>query len=149
MADKTYTSDDIEVLTDAEHCRRRTNIYLGNMNVTSYDIPVLSANTLTIQSHSFIPAVYKAVGEIIDNATDEFSQITTKNKTLTITAEPLIGKYTVSDNGRGVPVDKHVTGKYTPEVVFGSLRSGRNFNDDSKVSGTIGTNGDKRMRLNS
>lgn len=141
MADKTYTSDDIEVLTDAEHCRRRTNIYLGNMNVTSYDIPVLSANTLTIQSHSFIPAVYKAVGEIIDNATDEFSQITTKNKTLTITAEPLIGKYTVSDNGRGVPVDKHVTGKYTPEVVFGSLRSGRNFNDDSKVSGTIGTNG--------
>jgi len=90
MADKTYTSDDIEVLTDAEHCRRRTNIYLGNMNVTSYDIPVLSANTLTIQSHSFIPAVYKAVGEIIDNATDEFSQITTKNKTLTITAEPLL-----------------------------------------------------------
>jgi DNA gyrase subunit B len=44
------------------------------------------------------------------------------------------------DNGRGVPFDKHKSGKNSLEVIFGELHSGRNF-DDAKTEYTTGING--------
>jgi topoisomerase-4 subunit B len=95
---------------------------------------------MDIETVTFIPAVYKAIGEIIDNSLDEFTQIKSKVKLLKITASPETGRYTISDNGRGVPIDKHSSNKFTPEVVFASLRSGRNFTDDKQI-GVQGMNG--------
>lgn len=138
--DKTYTGKDIAALTDREHVRLRTQIYFGNMHLTSFRIPVLTESKFAMVDVEFIPAVYKAVNEIIDNCLDEFNQITSKVKLLKISAEPDIGIYTVEDNGRGIPIDKHVTGKYTPEVALSCLRSGRNFTDEKEV-GVIGQNG--------
>lgn len=141
MAKNTsYTGKDIKSLTDREHVRLRTQVYLGNMHPASYLIPDLSTDELVIRQIEFIPAVYKAVGEVIDNAIDEFAQVTSKTKTLTIEADPSTGKYTVADNGRGIPIDKHETGKYTPEVAIGTMKAGRNFTDD-KETGVIGQNG--------
>jgi len=137
---KNYTSEDIRVLTDKEHVRLRTQIYLGNTKMTSYPVPLFLNNKFAIKEIEFIPAVYKAVGEIIDNCIDEFEQSGIVNKQLKIDAHPILGTYTVSDNGRGVPIDKHEVGKYTPEVVFGQLRSGRNF-EEEKEAGVIGQNG--------
>jgi DNA gyrase/topoisomerase IV subunit B len=137
---KSYTGKDVVVLTDREHVRLRTQVYLGNTHPAAYDVPILSETGLVMVNMEFIPAVLKAVGEIIDNTLDEFAHISTKNKTLKISAVPETGLYTVSDNGRGIPIDKHVTGKYTPEVALGSLKAGRNFTDDKEV-GVIGQNG--------
>lgn len=139
MAEK-YTSNDIQVLTDQQHVRLRTNLYLGSNEVTQFRIPIFGKDKLEITDIEFIPAVYKSVGEILDNSIDELSQITKPNKLIKIDAQNILGTYTISDNGRGVPIDKHEVGKYTPEVVFGSLRSGRNFGDD-RDSGVIGQNG--------
>ena len=136
---KQYTSDDIKVLSDREHVRLRTQVYLGNMTPTQYPIP-LFGDSFSVEQIEFTPAVYKAVGEIIDNSIDEFAQINTKNKTLSIQAEPLSGWYSISDNGRGIPIGKHESGKYTPEVALGSLRAGRNFSNN-KEAGVIGQNG--------
>lgn len=137
---KDYTADDIKVLSDREHVRLRTQIYLGSTKKTQYNIPVFVEEQFEIQQVEFIPAVYKAVGEIIDNCIDEFAHINIKDKLLTIQSNPIEGKYTIADNGRGVPIDMHATGRHTPEVVFGSLRSGRNF-DEGKEAGVIGQNG--------
>lgn len=137
----SYTGKDILVLTDREHVRKRTNVYLGNTNVTQYVIPRLDADKLELETVSFVPAAYKAIGEIFDNAIDEFTHITSKSKRLTIVADPEQGHYVISDNGRGIPIDVHATGKRTPEVVLGSLRSGRNFSDDTKLTGVMGVNG--------
>ena len=136
---KEYTSDDIKVLTDREHVRLRTQVYLGNTTPTKYPIP-LFGDSFAVEQIEFIPAVYKAVGEIIDNSIDEFAQIDIKNKTLKIEADPLNGWYSITDNGRGIPIGKHKSGKHTPEVALGSLRAGRNF-DDNKEAGVIGQNG--------
>ena len=140
MAKSNYTSEDIKILSDREHVRLRTQIYLGNMTPTSYPVPLFDGDDLSIKDITFIPALYKAVGEIIDNSIDEFAQIKTKNKVLKIEAEPFNGWYRIGDNGRGIPIDKHSSGKYTPEVALGSLRAGRNFGDD-REAGVIGQNG--------
>jgi DNA topoisomerase-2 len=145
--DKNYTGADIVVLSDREHVRLRTQIYLGNMNPTIYSIPLLSEKTLQINEVTFIPAVYKAIGEIIDNSLDEFSHLTAKVKLLKITASTETGTYTIGDNGRGIPIDlkTEVVGKtkkevYTPEIALSRLRAGRNFSDEKEV-GVIGMNG--------
>jgi DNA gyrase subunit B len=140
MKKKEYTSKDIRVLSDREHVRLRTQVYLGNTKLTSYKIPLFIGGKFAVKEVEFIPAVFKAVGEIIDNSIDEFAHVDMGIKRLDIEANPLAGKYTVTDNGRGVPIDKHEVGKYTPEVVFGQLRSGRNFNEEKEV-GVIGQNG--------
>lgn len=140
MTKKTYTEKDIQVLSDRDHVRLRLPVYAGSTAKHEYEIPFFANDKLELRKVSFIPAVYKCVGEIIDNCIDEFAQITTANKTIIINADPKKGTYTVSDNGRGVPIGKHETGKYTPELVFGSLRSGRNFTT-GKSAGVIGMNG--------
>lgn len=141
MAKKpTYTGEDVVVLSDREHVRLRTQVYLGNTHPAEYYIPLLYEDTLAIREVSFIPAVMKALNEIIDNSLDEFTHINSKVKLLGIQAAPATGKYTISDNGRGIPIDMHSTGKYTPEVALSQLKSGRNFTDDKEV-GVIGQNG--------
>lgn len=140
MKKKDYSSDDIQVLSDREHVRLRTQIYLGNMSPARYPIPSFLDDNFKIEHVTFIPAVYKAIGEIIDNSIDEFAQTYSKHHQLKIEANPILGTYTISDNGRGIPIDKHETGKYTPEVALGSLRAGRNFSGD-KEAGVIGQNG--------
>lgn len=140
MVNKKYTAEDIKVLTDQEHVRKRLSVYAGNIHKTNYEIPLFKDDGITFQNVSFCPAAWKCINEVIDNSNDEFSQIKQRNKLLTINADPNAGKYTISDNGRGVPIEKHETGKHTPEVVFGSLRSGRNF-DDGREMGVIGMNG--------
>lgn len=138
--DKAYTGADIQALSDREHVRLRTQIYLGSMNPTEFTIPILTADSFELKKVEFIPAVYKAIGEVLDNSIDEFSQITSKIKLLKIDAEPEVGKYIISDNGRGIPIDMHATGKPTPEVALGSLKAGRNFTSEKEV-GVIGQNG--------
>lgn len=140
MVDKNYTSDDITVLSDRDHVHKRLGMYAGNTNPIAYKIPKFNENSLTIEEVTFVPAVFKTIGEILDNSIDELIQLKKKDKQLHITANPSEGIYTISDNGRGVPIDKHATGKFTPELVFGSLRAGRNFNDNQQA-GVIGMNG--------
>lgn len=137
---KSYTAEDIQVLSDREHVRLRTQIYLGNMHPCTYNVPLFLNDKFEIKQIEFIPAVYKAVGEILDNSIDEFAHLDQKNKLLEIEADSESGYYKISDNGRGVPIEMHEAGKPTPEVVFSLLRSGRNFKND-KETGVKGQNG--------
>lgn len=135
-----YSESDIKILSDHEHIRKRTAMYLGNMKPTEYLVPIFTDDKVSLSTEVFIPAVLKCVGEILDNSIDEHVQNDNKNTIISIDAHPILGTYTISDNGRGIPTGMHETGKHTPEVVFGSLRSGRNF-DNNKQSGVIGMNG--------
>jgi DNA gyrase/topoisomerase IV subunit B len=142
--DQSYTASDIEDLNDRDHVRLRTQIYLGNMHPTVFQIPILTEHQLVVREVEFIPSVYKAVGEILDNSLDELSQITSKNKVLKIVADSEKGTYQITDNGRGIPIEQKTDrqGKmvWVPELALSRLRSGRNFSDE-KESGVIGQNG--------
>ena len=48
------------------------------------------------------------------------------------------GSITIADNGRGVPIGKHSSGKSTPEVVYTVLHAGGKFEEGNyKVSGGL------------
>lgn len=141
MSKQTYSSSDIRALSDRDHVRLRTQIYLGNTKPATFSVPVLGENSLRIEQVTFIPAAYRAIGEILDNSVDELIQLsTTKQKVLTFNADPTTGTYTIADNGRGIPITMHELGVHTPEVALSQLRAGRNFSSDKDV-GVIGQNG--------
>lgn len=135
-----YTSDDVQVLDDIQHVRMRTQVYLGNMNEVTMSVPSFVGDAFSVTEMTFVPAALRAICEIIDNAVDEFTNAKTAKATLEVTFDPINNKITVADNGRGVPIDRHASGPHTPEVVFGSLRSGRNFKA-GKATGVRGMNG--------
>lgn len=137
---KAYNENDIQVLSDREHVRLRLPVYAGNTKSTWYEIPIFHQTEFSMKMLKFVPAVYKCIGEVIDNSLDEFAQINEPAKVLKIDANPQLAMYTISDNGRGVPIGIHSSGIPTPQVVFSSLRSGRNFTAD-KTTGVIGMNG--------
>ena len=141
MKQKEYTAADIQVLTDVEHVRLRTNTYVGSMTPSVYKIPYFDTGKIEITDVEFTPSVLKCVNEVLENGYDELLQCNVSNKIIKIRAEPEKGSYTISDNGRGIPIDKHSSGKYTPEVVFTSLKSGRNFKDADRQVGIKGVNG--------
>jgi DNA gyrase/topoisomerase IV subunit B len=138
---KEYKSSDISLLTDREHVRLRTQIYIGNMNKADFLLPNFINGKFAVKSETFVASAWKAILEVLDNSTDELLQIDNKRriKTININADVINGEYTIRDNGRGIPIDLHETGKYTPEVALSSLRAGRNFGDTD--IGVIGQNG--------
>ncbi|MBE6449342.1 MAG: DNA topoisomerase IV subunit B [Alphaproteobacteria bacterium] len=100
-----YSAQDIEVLEGLEPVRRRPGMYIGGIDERAY---------------------HHLAAEIIDNAMDE----AVAGYASVITVELLAdGKISVTDNGRGIPVDPHpkYPDKSALEVITTMLHSGGKF----------------------
>lgn len=140
MANKTREQN-FKELSDRDHVRLRTSVYLGSMSEETFNGPIFSSEAFTVGKITFIPALVKAFNEIVDNAVDELTSIKRRNKCIDITVDEDEQTITVADNGSGIPLDKRSNGRYRPEVALSTLRAGSNFDDDKKTAGIIGTNG--------
>ncbi len=113
-ASDSYTAADIEVLEGLEPVRRRPGMYVGGTDEK---------------------ALHHLFAEVIDNAMDE----AVAGHATWIEVELEEGGWlTVTDNGRGMPVDPHpkFRNKSALEVIMTTLHSGAKF--DSKVYNTSG-----------
>ena len=113
-APDSYTAADIEVLEGLEPVRRRPGMYVGGTDEK---------------------ALHHLFAEVIDNSMDE--AVAGHATWIEVELEPG-GFLTVTDNGRGVPVDPHpkFKTKSALEVIMTTLHSGGKF--DSKVYNTSG-----------
>jgi DNA gyrase subunit B len=103
--DNKYTAESIEVLEGLEPVRKRPAMYIGGTDKTGY---------------------HHLLWEIVDNSVDEAINGHATHITLTLDSD-LLGA-SVSDNGRGIPVDTHKkTGKSALEVIFCTLHAGGKF----------------------
>ena len=115
MANTKYTSEEITVLKGLEAVRKRPGMYIGTTG---------------------LEGVQHLIHEIVDNSVDESMAGFCDTVEIVLNSD---GSVTVSDNGRGIPVDvKKGTGKSALEIVMTTLHAGGKFESKSyQVSGGL------------
>ena len=101
----TYTAKDITVLEGLEPVRKRPGMYIGGVGSSG---------------------LHHLVWEILDNSVDEAMNGYASN--ISVTLHEDTSSITITDDGRGIPIDKHPkTKKSALEVIFSTLHAGGKF----------------------
>lgn len=126
-----------------EHILLRPDTYVGDISLKqewNWVIDRDDAEARRVQV-KMSPAYFKIVDELLVNAADNKQRHPATTSLVQMKVWPETGEHMVWNNGVSIPPFKHVKhGIYVPEMIFGSLLSGSNF-DDSQERTTGGRNG--------
>ena len=129
-------------LTQREHVLIRPDTYIGNVKKQMEELWVPDPETYMMKKKmvEYSPGFMKIFDEVLTNATDhsfrhpEVTQIK-------INYSQETGEISVYNNGPGIPVVEHQEHKmYVPELIFGHLLTGSNYDDSDDRTGA-GRNG--------
>lgn len=112
----SYTAKDITVLQGLEPVRKRPGMYIGGVNVQG---------------------LHHLVWEILDNSVDE--AMNGYATSIQVTLHEDHSSITISDDGRGIPVDRHPKAKKSAlEVILTTLHAGGKFDGQNyKTAGGL------------
>ena len=114
MANKKYDASSIKILEGLEAVRKRPGMYIGSTDKRG---------------------LHHLIWEIVDNSIDEIINGYGNHIKIVLHKD---GSITIADNGRGVPIGMHESGKSTPEVIYTILHAGGKFEEGNyKVSGGL------------
>ena len=109
-----YGADEIQILEGLEAVRKRPGMYIGSVSTKGLN---------------------HLIYEIVDNSVDEHLAGFCTEIRVVLEKD---GTATVTDNGRGIPVDMHQKGISAARLVFTTLHAGGKFDDSAyKTSGGL------------
>ena len=146
---------DFRKLDPREHVLLRPGMYIGSVEperATHWCLASSAAGDddrprMERREVTYVPALHKIADEIFVNARDQVAKLQAAIKAgvagvqpvrrIDVTLDRATGYIEVRNDGDGVPVELHAgTGIYVPELVFGHLLSGSNFEDaDEETAG--------------
>lgn len=131
--------DKYKVLDQISHILLRPGTYVGSNKPGKFTRWIIEDERMLQKEVTIIPSFIKIFDEVITNAVDEHQRNNSLNR-IDVTIDREKNTISVRDNG-GIPVEIHKEhGQYVPEVIFGNLMSGSNY-DDTDERTVAGLNG--------
>ena len=128
-----------KVLDQISHVLLRPQTYVGSNKPHTSVKNIISDGIISQKEITYIPSFLKIFDEVITNSVDEHQRNKSLNR-VDVTVDCGKGVISVKDNG-GIPVEIHKEhNQYVPEVIFGNLMSGSNY-DDTDERTVAGLNG--------
>lgn len=144
MTQKTSKIEEVyKKLTQNEHVLKRPGMYVGSIEPITKPMYVCDNSYTNVikRDITYVPAFVKLFDEILTNASDHAIRTNGKVKNIDIKIAEDLSVISITNDGPGIPIQKHETeGIYVPELIFGHMLSGSNF-DDSEERFVGGMNG--------
>jgi DNA gyrase/topoisomerase IV subunit B len=126
-------------LSPYQHARLRTEMYFGSRDPHTQTVLEYEAGGPVAKETTWVPAVFTAFREVLDNALDEVAAHGHGDR-IEVTYDEKKMVVVIKDNGRGIPIDFDKTEKkHAATVLLSETMAGRNFEDDRGA--TRGLNG--------
>lgn len=140
MPPKKSIEETYQKLTQREHILKRGNMYIGSPLKQTEEMWVVKNGKIEKQFVEYTPGFLKIFDEVLTNATDHAARDSTLDK-IKVDYSKESGEISVMNTGTGIPV---VVNKdhnmYVPELIFGHLLAGSNYDDTQQRIGA-GVNG--------
>ena len=131
--------DKYKVLDQISHILLRPGTYVGSNKPNTSIKNIIEDGSILQKEITYIPSFVKIFDEVVTNSVDEHQRNKNLNK-IDVIVDVDTNTISVKDNG-GIPIEIHKEhNQYVPEVIFGNLMSGSNY-DDSDERTVAGLNG--------
>lgn len=131
--------DKYKVLDQISHILLRPGTYVGSNKPNTSIKNIIEDGSILQKEITYIPSFVKIFDEVVTNSVDEHQRNKNLNK-IDVIVDVDNNTISVKDNG-GIPIEIHKEhNQYVPEVIFGNLMSGSNY-DDSDERTVAGLNG--------
>lgn len=134
---KRTVEETYQKLTQKEHVLKRPGMYIGSVDKTMEELWVKrnDSEVITKNMVEYTPGFIKIFDEVLTNALDHSARDPTVTF-IKVDYSKNTGEITVLNNGTGIPVVLHKEhNMYVPELIFGHLLSGSNYDDQQQRTG--------------
>ena len=139
MPPKNNDEDEYQEKDLRTHIYENSDTYAGSDQMIKGVLPTMneSEETISIGEIEYIPVPYKCFDEIIVNARDQRERLRDRDGSVALTEIKVTidkdsGVVSIYNNGDSIKVEKHSSGVYNPNLIFGRLLTSGNYKKGEK-----------------
>jgi DNA topoisomerase-2 len=136
---QTNDEDEYQEKDLRTHIYENSDTYAGSDQMIKGVLPTMneSEETISIGEIEYIPVPYKCFDEIIVNARDQRERLRDRDGSVAlteikVTIDKESGIISIYNNGDSIKVEKHSSGVYNPNLIFGRLLTSGNYKKGEK-----------------
>ena len=121
------------------HIYETTDTYAGSDQMIKGALAIMKEGEkkITLSETEYIPVIYKMFDEIIVNSRDQRERLKDRKGVvqlteIKVTIDKETGVVSVYNDGDGIKIEKHSSGLYNPNLIFGRLLTSGNYKKGEK-----------------